>query len=270
VRKRAGEGAVGRMPRRAGIGGLGAGSGVAGLQAAQAARATARDAGEHLQEQTRKQMTDKCSVFKDKLEQFARKHKNEIIKNPDFRSKFNTMCSSVGVDPLASNKGFWGALGMGDFYYELGVQLVQVCIEQRSRTGGIESADDVLAHLKEKRGSKAQPITIDDLERAVRNMKGLGKGLEILSVGGRKMIQSVPCELSRDHTALLEDAKATAFTSVKLLNERLGWPEQRAQAAIDFLVAEGIAWVDSQGGEEQGTLIWFPAFFPPKDSRIAP
>lgn len=32
----------------------------------------------------------------------------------------------------AANKGFWGALGMGDFYYELGVQLVEV--SQRPNT----------------------------------------------------------------------------------------------------------------------------------------
>ena len=31
------------------------------------------------------------------------------------------MCASIGVDPLASNKGFWSnMLDIGDFYYELG------------------------------------------------------------------------------------------------------------------------------------------------------
>ncbi len=31
------------------------------------------------------------------------------------------MCAKCGVDPLASNKGFWAELlGIGDFYYELG------------------------------------------------------------------------------------------------------------------------------------------------------
>ena len=37
------------------------------------------------------------------------------------------MCASIGVDPLASGKGFWSEmLGVGDFYYELGVQIVEV------------------------------------------------------------------------------------------------------------------------------------------------
>lgn len=46
---------------------------------------------------------------------------NDIRKNPAFRSQFHEMCANVGVDPLASNKGFWAELlGIGDFYYELG------------------------------------------------------------------------------------------------------------------------------------------------------
>lgn len=46
---------------------------------------------------------------------------NDIRKNPAFRAQFHEMCAKVGVDPLASNKGFWAELlGIGDFYYELG------------------------------------------------------------------------------------------------------------------------------------------------------
>ena len=31
------------------------------------------------------------------------------------------MCANIGVDPLASGKGFWSnMLDIGDFYYELG------------------------------------------------------------------------------------------------------------------------------------------------------
>jgi hypothetical protein len=33
------------------------------------------------------------------------------------------------VDPLASSKGFWAeVLGVGDFYYELGIVIVQVAL----------------------------------------------------------------------------------------------------------------------------------------------
>ena len=48
------------------------------------------------------------------------------------------MCSSIGVDPLASGKGFWSnMLDIGDFYYELGVQIVEVCMASAHKTGGL-------------------------------------------------------------------------------------------------------------------------------------
>jgi len=40
-------------------------------------------------------------AFKEKLELFAKKHKNDISKNPLFRRQFQEMCAQVGVDPLA-------------------------------------------------------------------------------------------------------------------------------------------------------------------------
>jgi ESCRT-II complex subunit VPS22 len=45
-------------------------------------------------------MSEKCERFKEALEAFAQKHRHEIVKNPEFRSKFNAMCHSIGVDPL--------------------------------------------------------------------------------------------------------------------------------------------------------------------------
>ena len=48
----------------------------------------------------------------------------DITRDPAFRAQFHAMCAAAGVDPLASNKGFWTELlGFGDFYYELGVQI---------------------------------------------------------------------------------------------------------------------------------------------------
>jgi ESCRT-II complex subunit VPS22 len=249
------------MPRRAGIGGLGQGLGAGGLAGRQAVLERAHDVGERLAAQHRQQMVDKSELFKARLEEFARKHKTEIVKNPDFRSKFNSMCSAIGVDPLASNKGMWGALGMGDFYYELGIQMIQVCMERRAQSGGLDSASDVLQALRTRRGPRAQPIDMEDMERAVKNLKALGRSLEVVCLKGKdKMIQSVPFELSHDHTRALEHAAATAYTSVPALQEALGWHEARAAAAVDFLVSEGMAWVDNLNGKAWPD-IWFPSLW---------
>jgi len=71
-------------------------------------------------------MTKQLAEFKTSLEEFAVKHKKDISKNPVFRSQFLKMCKQIGVDPLSSNKGFWvDVLGVGDFYYELAVSMVQ-------------------------------------------------------------------------------------------------------------------------------------------------
>lgn len=63
--------------------------------------------------------------------------RNDIRQDPVFRAQFHTMCANVGVDPLASNKGMWvQLLGFGDFYYELGVQIVEACLATRAYNGG--------------------------------------------------------------------------------------------------------------------------------------
>lgn len=83
-------------------------------------------------------MKERLEFFRSNLEEFARKHKKEINKDPVFRHQFSKMCQEVGVDPLASRKGFWAELlGIGDFYFELGVQLIEICMKTRNQNGGL-------------------------------------------------------------------------------------------------------------------------------------
>jgi ESCRT-II complex subunit VPS22 len=49
-------------------------------------------------------MKEQLTLFKNKLEEFAHKHKADIRKDPVFRAQFHVMCANIGVDPLASNK----------------------------------------------------------------------------------------------------------------------------------------------------------------------
>ena len=73
-----------------------------------------------------------------KLAAFAKTHKHAIQHDPAFRAKFLDMCAPLGVDPLSSEKGFWGSLlGIGEFYCELSVKVAEVCLASRSRNGGI-------------------------------------------------------------------------------------------------------------------------------------
>lgn len=166
-------------------------------------------------------------VFKENLEAFARKHKLEINQNPQFRRQFSKMCEKIGVDPLASNKGFWAEmLGVGDFYYELSVQIVDVCLSTREHNGGammisiyfvyyvltlvslgLIGVSDLLHRVQHRRGRNAEAIETDDIRRAIEKVKVLGNGFDLVNVGHQKMVISVPVEFNRDHTALLSIAQ---------------------------------------------------------------
>ena len=88
------------------------------------------------------------------METFAREHKQEIRKDPEFRRHFQEMCSSIGVDPLASGKGFWSnMLDIGDFYYELGVQIVEVCMASAHKTGGLMELGELRQKLVRARSA---------------------------------------------------------------------------------------------------------------------
>lgn len=74
--------------------------------------------------------------------------REDVRKDPVFRAQFHTMCANVGVDPLASNKGMWAQLlGFGDFYYELGVQVVEACLATKSINGGLMDLDSLRAYV---------------------------------------------------------------------------------------------------------------------------
>lgn len=49
-------------------------------------------------------MHEQLSAFRSNLEEFARKYRADVRRDPVFRAQFHTMCANIGVDPLASNK----------------------------------------------------------------------------------------------------------------------------------------------------------------------
>jgi len=70
------------------------------------------------------------------------------------------------------------------------------------------------------------------MARAIKKLRILGGGFAVIPVGGRRLVQSVPGELNMDHTAVLQKADATAYTSMGELVEQLGWTELRAKSIL--------------------------------------
>jgi ESCRT-II complex subunit VPS22 len=62
-------------------------------------------------------------------------------------------------------------LGFGDFYYELGVQLVEACLASRPLNGGLMELGQLRAAVERRRGSRSDPVSEDDIVRAIRKLK---------------------------------------------------------------------------------------------------
>ncbi|CAM9246285.1 unnamed protein product, partial [Choristocarpus tenellus] len=223
--------------------------------------------GKKAAEENLAHISDMMDTFKGSLEDFARKYKKNINQDPAFRQQFQVMCTSIGVDPLASTKGFWAeVLGVGDFYYELAVQIVEICINTRSVNGGLMSLPELLQRLQAKgRERRHQPeLSQDDVRRATSKLAVLGSGFQILEVGKTAMVVSVPRELSRDHSSILLLAEATGRVTEAEVVERLGWDRDRARGVLRELIQEGMAWVDGDGaGPEGGGGEGKPAYYFP-------
>jgi ESCRT-II complex subunit VPS22 len=201
--------------------------------------------------------------FRTALSHFAYTHRESIRKDPTFRHAFQKMCGSIGVDPLAGpRKGGWWAemLGLGDWNYELGVQVVDVCVSTRERNGGLIEMKELIRLVTKLRGVANEAITEDDIVLSIKTLQPLGSGYQVIEIGGRRMVRSVVGELDQDQAAVLSVARAHGGRVVEgdLITQQ-GWTRDRARAALDnMLLRDGLCWIDEQD-EGTGHSYWVPS-----------
>lgn len=202
--------------------------------------------------------------FRAQLSRFAIEHRQQILKDPPFRHQFQKMCAEIGVDPLAGPKrgGWWTEiLGVvGDWQYELGVQIVDICVSTRERNGGMIEMGELLRLLMKLRGGNGK-VTEEDVVQSIKTLKPLGAGYEIVDVGGRKMIRSVVKELDSDGAVVLGIAQQSDVggkVTEQLLVDSRGWQYGRARVVLEnMLFRDGLCWVDEQ--DPKGRVYWFPS-----------
>lgn len=254
--------------------------GKSGLRDRRARQAELERKGKELEAESIEHVETQLSAFKDELAKFASAHKKRINSDPAFRHRFQQMTTAVGVDPLLSSKGFWGKLlGVGDFYFELGVQILDVCISTRPVNGGIMDAKECLERIQRARtsakggaaaaaaggpsGSRAL-VSLDDVERAVAQLGALGSGIAIQRVSrpGKPpvaIIVSVPRELSADTaTAVAVLGEASGRGTAASLASATGWAVDRAVSALATLASDGMVWVDKPSAADTCEF-WLPA-----------
>ena len=197
--------------------------------------------------------------FQTSLMEFAIKYKDRINADPEFRQQFHNMCNNIGVDPLASNKGFWGdILGVGDYYYELGVSISHICMKSRPINGGIISVDEIVKKIRSS-GIKSRTMTsVEDVKRAVGKLSVLGNGFRTITLSNRLMIMSVPSELNRDHETLFKVGQDMGCINVDLIVNGQKWTMERFHMVVNSLLRNGMLWVDVS---DDVTNYYFPSIW---------
>jgi ESCRT-II complex subunit VPS22 len=101
------------------------------------------------------------------------------------------------------------------------------------------SLRELHAAVSRRRGSAAAPVSEDDLLRAIAQLRVLGGGWDLLTVGGptQRFVRSVPTELNGDQTALLGRAASSGgvLTAAGAAREA-GWAPRRVSDALEALL----------------------------------
>lgn len=247
--------------------------GLSGVVREQEARQTFRAAGASIREAQVSRLKAAHASFKERLEQFVRERRSDLADNPALRLAFRQMCAAVGVDPMASARGTGLAELMGldsvfgrssdteRFYLELAVQVVETCLVYREATGGLVDFAAVKRRVQRLRGADTR-ILDSDIERAVQLLTPLGSGYTVIRMGESRlpMLQSVPRELSEDHSRLLGHAAGfSGRVEPAAACKQIGWTPARMAHAINGLQANGMLWMDMQA--DNPPHYWFPCLF---------
>ena len=79
------------------------GAGIGGLIQSQQQSTQYKSVGKQLEETQVEQLRSQLALFQSQLSSFASRYRADINANPILRYHFHTMCTSMGVDPLASS-----------------------------------------------------------------------------------------------------------------------------------------------------------------------
>jgi len=256
------------------------GVGVGAIKKKQASKEKYAQLADKLEATQEAHVEEVLASFKAALESFASKHRRKIRSDPVFRSRFTSMCYDVGVDPLRSGKGFFAeALGVGSYFFELGVKVVEKCAATRDLNGGLMTLDELIGQL----GGAA---TKDDLRRAIAKLDVLGDGFRLVD----DLVFSVPVELNDDHTRALDlarhhrgqvhvdDLQRRLLSGGEKDNKKEGagpppnggappngqqqqQPRYRAATVLAQLADDGFAWIDQPTPHREPPVYYFPSIW---------
>ncbi len=159
-----------------------------------------------MSEEQNQKLAEQLATFTKNLEEFAKKQKNEIQFNPEFREQFYTMCLEIGVDPLASISLWSKTLNLSEFYYNLAIQIITISMTK----GPLIEINELRKMLMNN--MKTTDVSLMDIEKAIESVSELKCGFQIVSVKNSKAVVTVPME---------KDAAVDEI--IKMASENDGW-----------------------------------------------
>lgn len=239
------------------------------IQRQQQTEAKYKEKSASLAKEQLEKLSEQMELFRVKLQDFSVKHKKDIKKDANFRRAFQSMCANVGVDPLQSSTNFWSKmLGVGDIYYELAIQLIEICLALNDRTGGVMDIHELHTRLLMSRtvskstvASEVSDISVHDLIKAIEKISILGNGIQLIKCDKTYLVKSMTSELNMDQNEVIKLAQTNqGKVSLRDLQTKLNWSTTRSETAINNLVMEGVVWVDD-AGNGQAASYWLPGLF---------
>ena len=217
-----------------------------------------KDVGAQMESTQLEQLTRQLSQFQSQLSSFAASHKAAINANPVLRYQFHLACTSIGVDPLTSQRSLFSSLlSLGDLYFTLAVHIIECTLVTRAVDGGLMSMHELLAMLHRK---TKQRVSEADVRQAVQRMGVLGGGFALLDVGGgRVMVRSVPQQLDVDEMRVLSwlNARRTAGRyTVTEAESGLRWARLRVSEVTRRMLQAGLLWLDAGDGGAKEDEYW--------------
>ena len=188
--------------------------------------------------------------------------KKQLEKDEEYQKKFYKLCNDIGVDPFTQKKGFLSGLlnkNLDEYYKQLGMRVLGVCLDTRFQNGGLIRLADVKARLNEHAENKSERVHSSDIRTAVGKLSVLSSSLCIVHIEDEEMggeveyIKSADMEFSGDSLRILARAnkKKGKLQVADMGHDTNGkWEKE-----LNLFVDQGIAWVDIHDGL---TTYYFP------------
>lgn len=241
------------------------GIGVGAIHQQQQAAAKYKEKSAMLAKEQLEKLSQQMEIFRTKLQEFATKHKKDIKKDPNFRRAFQRMCANAGVDPLQSSANFWSKmLGVGDIYYELAVQVVEICVALQHQTGGLIEINELYRRLLKSKNitpgsAESANITVEDIIKAIEKISILGNGIEVIKCNNTYLIKSLSSETNVEQNEVIKLAQGlNGRIAFEDLRSKLGWADTKIDKTLNELLMEGIVWLDEHNSTK---LFWFPGLY---------